>query len=75
MTEHVPNESPERTGPAPRSSGAINNDVSSGRRVLATYAAMGSGSFELLTALLGRAIDATKRWPEPWRRILWGQQR
>ena len=74
MSTRLPNLSQARTGSPARSNGTASNGLKSGRRLLANYAAVGSGPVELLTAVLGRAANATKRWPEPWRRILWGQQ-
>lgn len=45
------------------------------RRLLAAYTAADSGPVGLIGALINRAVEATRRAPEPWRRILWGQKR
>ncbi len=75
MTDPQVNEPTEDPQSAHRVGGESDNDARSARRVLATYGALGSGPFGLLTALLGRAIESTRGLPEPWRRILWGQKR
>lgn len=75
MTGRRPEDSREDAEIVRRAGGTEGQHRRSVHRVLAGYAAAGSGPFELLTALLSRGVDATRKWPEPWRRILWGQRR